>query len=68
MFGHATLYMAVSIGNLIVFIRVWFLDTPPGGSQGDGIQLVLTLLSAIGLVNVSLRIALLGRTETDVNV
>ena len=48
MFIYATLYLGISMGNLILFIRGFFLDVEARGSKGDAIQ----LFSAIGLINV----------------
>lgn len=48
MFVYATIYIGVSIANLVLFIEGWFVDPEARGSHGDAIQ----LFSAIGLVNV----------------
>ena len=50
MFGYATIYMAVSIMNVIVFIKGYFLDVEARGSPAYE---VLKMFSAIGLINVS---------------
>ncbi|TCD60802.1 hypothetical protein EIP91_009502 [Steccherinum ochraceum] len=47
MFVYSTLYLCISIGNLMLFIKGWFLDVEARGSPGDAIQ----LFSAIGLIN-----------------
>ena len=48
MFVYATVDLSISIGNLILFIRGFFLDVEARGSKGDAAQ----LFSAIGLINV----------------
>ena len=48
MFAYATLFMGISIANLTLFIKDFFLDMEAKGAKGIQIQ----LFGAIGLINV----------------
>ena len=51
MFIYATVYLGLSIANLILFIREFFLDSEARGDKEDAMA-CMGLFSAIGLINV----------------
>ena len=62
MFAYATLFMAIAITSLVLFIEAWFLAADPTSQRGDRL---LAFVNAIGTINVNFCVLLRRQSVVD---